>query len=104
MLKRFTVDIEPGAIDDIQNAIDYNNSRKSGLGKRFYETVDKHFKFLAKNYTLFAIRYDDIRCMPVENFPYLIHYRVLQSQKTVSVKAIFCTHENPDKWGKRIEE
>lgn len=101
MLKKFSIDIEPEALDDIQNAIDYYNSCKTGLGKRFYNTIDKHFKFLAKNYTSFAVRYDDIRCMPVGKFPYMIHYRALQSQHTISIKAVFCTHDDPDKWERR---
>jgi toxin ParE1/3/4 len=68
MLKKFVIDVEPEALDDIQNAIDYYNSCKPGLGKRFYNIVDKHFSFLQKNYTSFAIRYDDIRCLKVEKF------------------------------------
>jgi toxin ParE1/3/4 len=103
MLKKFTIDIEPEAIDDIQNAIDYYNSCKTGLGKRFYNTINKHFIFLQKNYTSFAIRYDDIRCMKVKSFPFMIHYRILQSQQAVSVKAVFCTHDNPNKWTERVE-
>lgn len=103
MLKKFHLDIEPEAVDDIQEAVDYYNRKKSGLGKRFFKTVDKHFDFLKKNYTAFAIRYDDIRCMPVKKFPYMIHYRVLESQQTVSVKAVFCTYGDPDKWHERIK-
>jgi hypothetical protein len=33
----------------------------------------------------------------------MIHYRILESQKTVSVKAVFCTYENTDKWEVRID-
>ena len=102
MPKKFKLDIEPETFDDIQDAVDYYNSCKDGLGKRFFNTVDKHFDFLKKNYLSFAVRYDDIRCMPVKKFPYMIHYRVLESQETVSVKAVFGTHDNPDKWGERI--
>lgn len=101
MLKKFHLDIEIGAFDDIQEAVDYYRKRP-GLGKRFYNTVDKHFSFLRKNYTSFAVRYDDIRCMPVEQFPYMIHYRVLESQQTVSVKAVFCTYDDPGKWKERV--
>ena len=103
MLKKFSIDIEPEAVDDIQTAIDYYNSCKSGLGKRFYNAINKHFIFLENNYTVFAVRYDDIRCMPLETFPYLIHYRVLESQQTVSVKAVFCTHDDPKKWEERAD-
>jgi toxin ParE1/3/4 len=103
MPEKFHLDIELEALDDIQEAIDYYNSKQDALGKRFFETVDTHFEFLKKDYMAFAIRYDDIRCMPVEKFPYHIHYRVLESQKVVSVKAVFCTYDNPDKWEKRSQ-
>ncbi|MDF1549670.1 MAG: hypothetical protein P1P88_17720 [Bacteroidales bacterium] len=46
MLSKFSLEIEPEAFDDIQNAIDYYNSKMPGLGKRFYNTIDKHFGFL----------------------------------------------------------
>lgn len=102
MLKKFNIDIEPEAIDDIQEAVDYYNIKKKNLGKQFFTTVDKHFEFLKKNYLSFAIRYDDIRCMPVKKFPYMIHYRVLERQKLISVKAVFCTYDDPEKWEERI--
>ena len=102
MLKKFHLDIEIGAFEDIQEAVDYYNGKRTGLGKRFYNAIDKHFGFLRKNYTSFAVRYDNIRCMPVKQFPYMIHYRVLESQQTVSVKAVFCTYDDPDKWMERI--
>lgn len=102
MPKKFTLDIEPEAFDDIQQAVDFYNSRKAGLGKRFYNTVDKHFEFLKKNYLSFAVRYDDIRCMPVNKFPYMVHYRVLENRQAVSIKAVFCTYDDPDKWKEKI--
>lgn len=32
-----------------------------------------------------------------------IHYRVFSARKTVSIKAVFCDFEDPDKWGERTE-
>ncbi|MDO8929033.1 MAG: hypothetical protein Q7W54_08595 [Bacteroidota bacterium] len=63
--------------------------------------VDQHFDFLKKNYTSFAVRYDEIRCLKVKKFPYAIHYQILEQQKTVSIKAVFCTYQNPEKWEER---
>jgi toxin ParE1/3/4 len=102
-LKKFTINIEPEAFEDIQKAVDYYNGKQVGLGKRFYNTVDKHFNFLKKNYTAFAVRYDDIRCMNVDKFPYSIHYQILAQQQVVGIKAVFCTYQNPEKWEDRIK-
>jgi hypothetical protein len=101
MLQKLDLDIEPEAFDDIQKTVNYYNNKKSNLGKRFFTTVDKHFEFLKKNYLSFAVRYDSIRCMPVEKFPYMIHYRILEQQELVSAKAVFCTYEDSEKWEKR---
>jgi toxin ParE1/3/4 len=60
MPKKFTLDIEPEAFDDIQEAVNFYNSRKSGLGKRFFNTIDKHFDFLMKNYFSFAVRWREL--------------------------------------------
>jgi hypothetical protein len=101
MSERFQINIEPEVLDDLQNAIDYYDSKKEGLGEIFLGMIDKHFELLKDHYLSFAVRYDDIRCLPVKKFPYTIHYRVLSSQKIVSIKAVFCSFEDPDKWEER---
>jgi len=101
MPKQFYIDIEPEALEDIQKAIDYYDSKKVGLGEQFYNTIDEHINFLKTNYRAFAIKYDDIRCLTLKKYPYTIHYKVLTPQKTVSIKAVFCDFENPDKWEER---
>ena len=103
MLKKFTIEIEPEAFEDIQEVVDYYNQKQDGLGKHFFDTINQHFDFLKKNYMSFAIRYDDIRCMKVKKFPYAIHYRILIQQKIVSIKAIFSTYRNPDNWKERTK-
>lgn len=81
MHQKFTICIEPETFDDIQSSVDYYNFQKSGLGIKFYNTVNNHFNFLQTNYFLFSKRYKNIRCMPVKGFPHLILYEVIQNQK-----------------------
>ena len=100
MANIFSLTIEPEALVDIQNAIDYYNSCQSGLGKRFYKAIEVNFALLQKQYFSFAVRYDDVRCMKIKTFPYMIHYRVSELEKQVSVKAVLCTFDNPEKWSK----
>jgi hypothetical protein len=45
----FNVVIEPRALVDIQNAIDYYESKQSGLGEYFYKVIDEHLDTLSKN-------------------------------------------------------
>jgi hypothetical protein len=67
MPEKFILEIDPEAFNDIQQAVNYYNTVRKDLGKRFFETVDDHFDLLKNHYFAFAIRYDDIRCMPVKN-------------------------------------
>lgn len=101
MAQKYTLSIEPEAIEDIQQAIDYYNSVKSGLGKKFFLQVDNQFNSLRKNPKAFAVRYNSIRCLPIRKFPYMIHYMVFDDKLQVSIKAVFCTYLDPSKWEDR---
>jgi hypothetical protein len=72
------------------------------LGKKFFIAIEKHFYFLKRNPKAFAIRYDEIRCLPIRKFPYMVHYKVFEDKQEVSIKAVFCTYQAPDKWENRI--
>jgi toxin ParE1/3/4 len=67
--------IDPKAIHDIQQAIDYLDEKQSGLGKQFESSLNKHVLALNKH-PFFRIRYDDVRCLPLNKFPYMIHFTV----------------------------
>lgn len=45
----FNIVIEPRALIDIQDAIDYYESKQSGLGEYFYQVIDEHLDKLSKN-------------------------------------------------------
>lgn len=97
----FNIDVDPGAILDLQKAIDYYDEQQPGLGKKFENAIDKYFSALSKN-PFYQLRYDDIRCMPMKKFPFMIHFTVDEENKTVRVSAVFHTSIDSDQnWGKR---
>lgn len=53
---------------------------------------------------LYSIKYDGIRCMSIDKFPYLVHYRVNEHTKIVSVEALFHTSRSPNIWYQRSAE
>ncbi len=99
----FTLVIDPRAIRDIQEAIDYYDEQQAGLGKRFEAVLNKHLLTLAKT-PLFHIRYDDVRCLPVKKFPYMVHFTVDETQQVVTVRAVFHTSRDPKNWKKRKQK
>ena len=63
----FDLVIEPRAIHDIQDAIDYYESKQTGLGEYFYQTIDENIERLTKN-PFFQIRYKDYHGLPIKKF------------------------------------
>lgn len=97
---RFVVVIDPLAIRDVQEAIDYYDEQSIGLGKRFESELNNHLSILEKN-PLLRIRFDKVRCLLLKNFPFMVHYTVNENQQIVTIRAIFHTSINPQKWDKR---
>ena len=97
---KFDVVVEKRAIEDIQEAIDYYNIQKAGLGKKFEQEVDKYLNTLVKT-PLFQIRYKNVRGLPLKKFPFMIHFSVDNEIETVLVHAVLHTSENPDNWNSR---
>lgn len=52
----FKIVIEPGAIFDIQEAVDYYDFKQIGLGEYFIQALQEHIEILRKN-PFFQIRY-----------------------------------------------
>ncbi len=97
----YSIVIHPDAIQDIQEAIDYYDEQEPGLGRRFEEAVHKHFRLLEKN-PVFQIRYDNVRCLPMKKFPYMVHFTIDEKFRVIKVWALFHTSVSPGKWRKRF--
>lgn len=89
--------------EDLQNAIDFYNSRSKGLGIQFYKTVKNKILLIKSNAFGFQVRYNDVRCIPLNKFPYTVHYKVVSETKTIKIVAIFCDYLNPEIWDNRLE-
>jgi len=95
----FSLLLDSRAIGDIQDAIDYYQDKEPGLGIRFENEFNDCLMTLIEN-PHFQIRYDNIRCLPMKNFPYMIHYTVNDEKKMIIVRSLLNTLRNPENWGK----
>jgi hypothetical protein len=94
----FDIIFAPEVKFDIQEAIDWYNSKQEGLGKLFLTELKKYLNLLQQTPKSFAIRYNTTRCLPLKKFPFLIHYRVDDEENTIYVDAILHTSRNPEIW------
>jgi toxin ParE1/3/4 len=93
----YSIIIDPRAIREIREAMDYYDEQQAGLGQRFEAELNKNLLKLQKN-PFFRIRYDKVRCLPVKKFPYLVHYTVDEANNLIFIHAVFHTSRDPAKW------
>ncbi len=91
----FKIKIEPLAKFDIQNEINYYNSKQKGLGKKFHIETKKYFKAILQS-PFYGLRYDDVHCLPLKKFPAMIHYNIDERKKIITIRAVTNTHKDPD--------
>ena len=96
---RYELIIKPEAEQDIQEAAQYYQLQKSGLGMDFLLAVDDSLEKIQRNPHSYAIRYQDVRTALLVRFPFLVHYLVESS--TIFVLAVIHSSRNPRSWKKR---
>ena len=92
----FNIIVNDSVADEIQKAVDFYKEKQKSLGSHFYNTTKKVLKSLENDALLYQVKYKNIRCVKVNKFPYLIHYKVNEKENTVYVYALVCTYKNPD--------
>ncbi len=98
-MKPYKIVIKPKAFTDIQEGISWYNSCRKGLGIRFLNAIQEDFKVLRIN-PYFQVRYDEVRCLPVKTFPFMIHFIIEEDKHHIVVLGVISTFKNPDEWGK----
>ncbi len=103
-MKNYKVKIDPEALADIQEITDWYNEAQAGLGKRFQKTVIRHINLLNKDPQIYAIRYKEIRCVLIKEFPYMAHFYLNDENNTIEVLAVISTSRNPIIWKEKTNK
>lgn len=92
---KFELVIDNRALSDIEDSMDYYMSVSHKVIQAFYKVLSNAFKELKSN-PYFQVRYDDVRCLPLRKFPYMIHYKIDESTRTVIILSILNTYRDPN--------
>ena len=95
----FRLVVNKKAINDIRKVKEYYNKQSDGLGIQFQTALDKYLSTLETNPD-FKIKYDNIRCLPIKKFPYMVHFSVNSNKRIVRIYAVLHTSRNPKLWRK----
>jgi toxin ParE1/3/4 len=92
--------VEPEAQADLDNAYQWYEQQRRGLGARFLDAVEETFDRIRQSPTRFAVVHNDARQALVKKFPYVVCY--LFRNGHVAVIAVFHGHRDPGGWQSRV--
>lgn len=93
-MKSYKIQADPRVKLDLQEAMDFLKSRRKGLDAKFISDYKSSLKTLKTN-PFFEVRYDGIRCLPLQIFKYMIHFSVDETNNTVLINAVISTYQDP---------
>lgn len=91
--------IQPEAADEANEAFNWYEDRQPGLGHEFYRELTRCLEFVFENPRLARMAHRGLRKRKLDRFPYLIVYRVNDSE--ISVVSVFHGSRKPAIWKKR---
>ena len=94
--------LRPAARAEFDEAFDWYEARRTGLGSEFAVSVEQAFDRILRNPQLHGIVYEDVRCALVRRFPYGVYYVV--EEERIVVLAIFHSSRDPKAWQARVSE
>ncbi len=92
----FTVVLRPAAEAEFDEAYDWYEQQRAGLGVDFAEKVQQSLDRLALMPQVHAPVFQDLRRAGVRKYPYSIYYRIEGTQ--VVVLAVFHMKRDPKIW------
>ena len=85
---------------DAQEAYDWYEKRRFGLGEEFLGCVDICIEQICRSPQSYAKVHEDYRRVKVRRFPYLIFYELTNDK--VTVFCIIHSAREPSKWRERL--
>ena len=94
----FVINTDQKVKNHLKEARDFLNSRRKGFGEKFIIEYRTSLKQLQKTPN-FQVRYNDVHCLPMKTFKYMIHFKVDEANKSILIYAVLSTYFNPkDNW------
>jgi plasmid stabilization system protein ParE len=85
---------------DIQEAYDWYEKRRAGLGEEFVSCLSACYERICRSPELHAIIHENYRRAKLRRFPYLVFYEY--TENTDTIYCVFHTARDPSKWRERL--
>lgn len=91
----FAIQLSAKAYKEYYKAYEWYEERLPGLGDRFEDALERQIDLIANNPLIYANKKVGTRESNVEDFPYLIVYKIIPDKKLILITSIFHTSRNP---------
>jgi plasmid stabilization system protein ParE len=92
--------IRPEAIRDIQDARDWYEERRAGLGDDFVARVEACIEAIRRTPEGFGVVHENYRRALVRRFPYSVFYEY--EGGVITVYCVFHNSQDPQRWRSRL--
>ncbi len=93
------IDFHPDAAQEANDAVDYYDGLRPGLGDDFRAELDAALARIQQNPQLYAAESGSIRICPLHRFPYSVYYEELADR--IWVAAVGHQSRRPGYWARR---
>ncbi len=95
-----TINTQPEALLDADEAAEWYESQQSGLGLEFILELDLTIERVASNPEGYEVKYREVRQVLLRRFPYSVYF--IYENGIVNILAILHQKRTPEKWKKRL--
>ena len=88
------------AIAEFEDAADWYESERSGLGEEFSAELNTAIAKAVADPGLYQFQYGDVRGVAARRFPYVVYFRVRDDKLVVF--AVFHSSRDPAIWQRRL--
>jgi hypothetical protein len=97
----YKLKIDPVARLDMLESTIWYNKQQTGLGRRYYNSVQQTLKTIKSNPYLFQFFYKELRMATVNKFPFIVLFLIDENKKQVAIAAVLHTSRNSKIWEER---
>jgi len=91
--------IQTEAEADINDAYQWYESHRKGLGESFLLCIEEALSRVSRTPLIYAIVYKNIRRVLIHRFPFGVFY--IEGEKNITVLAVLHARRNPQTWKER---
>lgn len=92
--------IAPEAAQDIDEACDWYEAQRAGLGYEFLRCIEACTQAICRTPEMYSKVFEDYRRGLLRRFPYAIFYEY--ADDVVTIYCVFHTARDPEKWRERL--